>query len=92
MRGEDLQESGLKRRRYGSCFYKRRDKDMRSETGRNLLHAVKISSAAVIAVLLARALGLENAVSAGIVAVLSVAFTYQFYFSLEKLNSHLYYY
>ena len=48
---------------------------MRSETGRNLLHAVKISSAAVIAVLLARALGLENAVSAGIVAVLSVAFT-----------------
>lgn len=48
---------------------------MRSDTGKNLLHAVKISSAAIIAVLLARALGLQNAVSAGIVAVLSVAFT-----------------
>ena len=48
---------------------------MRSDTGKNLLHAVKISSAAIIAVLLAQALGLQNAVSAGIVAVLSVAFT-----------------
>lgn len=44
-------------------------------TAKNLTHAVKITSAAVIAVLLAEAAGLQYAVSAGIVAILSVAFT-----------------
>ena len=41
----------------------------------NLLRAVKISVAAIAAILLAELLGLQFAVSAGIVAVLSVAFT-----------------
>jgi len=46
---------------------------MKSEN--NLLRAIKISVAAIAAVLLAEALHLQFAVSAGIVAVLSVAFT-----------------
>ncbi|MCR5754056.1 MAG: hypothetical protein K6G30_04470 [Acetatifactor sp.] len=42
---------------------------------KNITHAVKISLAAIIAILLAEALHLQFAVSAGIVAILSVAFT-----------------
>lgn len=43
--------------------------------GNNLLRAIKISAAAIAAILLAELAGLQFSVSAGIVAVLSVAFT-----------------
>ena len=43
--------------------------------GNNLLRAIKISVAAIAAILLAELVGLQFSVSAGIVAVLSVAFT-----------------
>lgn len=48
---------------------------MRSKTVQNLTHALKIAAAAIIAASLAGFLGLQNSVSAGIVAILSVAFT-----------------
>ncbi len=41
----------------------------------NIIHALKITAAAIVAILLAEAAGLEFAVSAGIVAILSIAFT-----------------
>ncbi len=41
----------------------------------NILHAGKIVAAAIVAILLAETAGLQFAVSAGIVAILSVAFT-----------------
>ncbi len=42
---------------------------------KNILHAVKITLAAIIAILLADLLNLQFSISAGIVAILSVAFT-----------------
>ena len=47
----------------------------RFDVKRNCIHALKISVAAIAAILLAEALNLQFAVSAGIVAILSVAFT-----------------
>ncbi len=46
-----------------------------SKAKNNLMHAVKISVAAIIAILIAELFGLKFSVSAGIVAILSVAFT-----------------
>lgn len=48
---------------------------MKSKTEKNLIHALKIAAAAIIAASLAELLGLQYSVSAGIVAILSVAFT-----------------
>ena len=47
----------------------------RFDIKRNCIQAIKIALAAIIAILLADALNLQFAVSAGIVAILSVAFT-----------------
>lgn len=46
-----------------------------SKLRKNLLYAAKITAAAIIAILLAELLKLQFSVSAGIVAILSVAFT-----------------
>ena len=48
---------------------------LQSDWKKNLAHAVKITLAAMAAIILAEVIHLQFAVSAGIVAILSVAFT-----------------